>query len=67
VGGTHLQDRGGASTAQREIFEGNTCASRTVGKPKDRWIHSVKKDARNLLGTAGWEMALDRKIWGRKI
>jgi len=47
---------------------GKVCCSRSTGKPKDRWIDTVIRDAGKLLETTGWKKLVSkRKMWGRKI
>jgi hypothetical protein len=56
------------SRSPREILEVNKYGSRNVGKPKNRKIKAVSRDASKLLGIVGWKrVTLHRKIWGTKI
>jgi hypothetical protein len=41
--------------------------SRKKGRPKLRWLDSVRKDVKLLKVEAWWKKALDRIIWGRII
>ncbi|PSN45569.1 hypothetical protein C0J52_21371 [Blattella germanica] len=58
----------GNQRANKRIVEGRIYGRRSVGRPKDRWIGEVTKDAKELLGIKTWRRkALDREDWRKKI
>ena len=60
--------RMGSQRVNKRIVEGRIYGRRPVGRPKDRWIDEVTKDAKQLLGITTWRRkALDREEWRKKI
>jgi hypothetical protein len=51
----------------KKILE-NIIAKRPVGKPRNRWVNSVKIDSRGILKMRNWKReSLDSEVWRRYL